>query len=150
LHNCLSAGAQEHWRLEGPNGAEQIKVQGNVRSNSAEFVRDALIAGLGIGLRPTWDVGPQLMSGELKVVLPQYRGSSNMAIYAVYPCRDYMPEKVNVFIDFLAHLFAADPWAKDSATGSPSKPNASAKPPAKANGAAGKITRTMPQEQPSR
>lgn len=113
LLNCLSAGAQEHWRLEGPEGASQVKVEGNIRTNSAEFVREALIAGLGIGLRPTWDISPQLASGELKVVLPGYRSTSNMAIYAVYPCRDYLPEKVNVFIDFLAGLFVNEPWGKD-------------------------------------
>ena len=114
LHNCLSAGAQENWRLEGPGGIEQIKVHGNIRSNSAEFVREALISGLGIGLRPTWDVSAQLASGELEVILPQYRGSNNLGIYAVYPCRDYMPERVNVFIEFLAGLFASDPWVKDN------------------------------------
>ena len=113
LLNCLSAGAQDNWRLEGPDGLKQVKVEGNIRTNSAEFVRESLIAGLGIGLRPSWDVAPQLASGELKIVLPQYRGTSNMAIYAVYPCRDYLPEKVNVFIDFLAGLFANEQWARD-------------------------------------
>lgn len=114
LLNCLSAGAQEHWRLEGPDGISQVKVEGNIRTNSAEFVREALIAGLGIGLRPTWEIAPQLASGELKIVLPEYRGTTNMAIYAVYPCRDYLPEKVNVFIDFLAELFVNDQWGKDA------------------------------------
>ena len=113
LLNCLSAGAQDYWRLEGPDGLKQIKVEGNIRTNSAEFVRESLIAGLGIGLRPSWDVAPQLASGELRIVLPQYRGTSNMAIYAVYPCRDYLPEKVNVFIDFLAGLFTTEQWARD-------------------------------------
>jgi DNA-binding transcriptional LysR family regulator len=113
LLNCLSAGAQEHWRLEGPDGVTQVKVEGNIRTNSAEFVREALVAGLGIGLRPTWDIAPQLASGELKVILPQYRGTTNMAIYAVYPCREYLPEKVNVFIEFLVGLFADEQWAKD-------------------------------------
>lgn len=115
LLNCLSAGAQEHWRMEGPEGPVQIKVEGNMRTNSAEFVREALIAGLGIGLRPTWDIAAELESGALKVILPQYRGCSNMAIYAVYPCRDYLPEKVNVFIDFLASLFSNEQWIKDTA-----------------------------------
>mgnify|MGYP002085773096 CR=1 FL=1 len=68
------------------------------------FLGDSLTAGLGLGLRSTWDIGSELQSGALKVVLPQYRGSSNVAIYAVYPCRDFMPEKVNVFIEFLAEL----------------------------------------------
>jgi hypothetical protein len=46
----------------------------------------------------------------LQVLLPQYRGSSNVAIYAVYPSRDFMPAKVNVFIDFLAEKYGVDPY----------------------------------------
>ena len=128
--------------MEGPEGQVQIKVEGNVRTNSAEFVREALIAGLGIGLRPTWDIAAELEAGTLKVVLPQYRGCSSMAIYAVYPCRDYLPEKVNVFIDFLATLFSNEQWVKDTAITSaepaikPARGNGRALPalPAKAKG----------------
>jgi len=110
LHNCLSAGAQDTWRLEGPQGQCHVRTNGNVRSNSGEFIQEALRAGLGLGLRSTWDIGPALKSGELKVVLPQYRGSSNVAIYAVYPCREFMPAKVNVFIEFLAELYGPEPY----------------------------------------
>ena len=120
-HNCLSAGAQDVWRIEGPNGHEQLRLKGNIRSNSAEFVRDAMLAGLGIGLRSTWDIGTEMKNGDLKVVLPQYRGSSNVAIYAVYPCREFMPAKVNALIDFLAELYGNEPyWDRDlSAAGKP-------------------------------
>ena len=111
FHNCLSAGAQDYWRLQGPDGHHQLKVKGNIRSNSFEFIREALLAGLG--LRSTWDIGPELKNGDLKVVLPEYRGAENVAIYAVYPCRDFMPEKVNVFIEFLSDLYGSDPyWEK--------------------------------------
>jgi DNA-binding transcriptional LysR family regulator len=109
-HNCLSAGAQDVWRLEGPGGQRQLRVKGNIRSNSGEFVRDALLAGLGIGLRSTWDVGAELASGQLTAVLPEWRGSSNVAIYAVYPCREFMPSKVNVFIEYLAELYGNEPY----------------------------------------
>ena len=78
MHNCLSIGAHEVWRLEGPNGEEQVRTNGNLRSNSGEFIREAMLAGLGLGLRATWDVGAELKSGRLKVVLPEYRGSSHM------------------------------------------------------------------------
>lgn len=112
-HNCLSAGAQDVWRLEGPDGQQQLRLTGNIRSNSAEFTRQAILSGLGIGLRSTWDVGPELESGELKVVMPQYRGSSNVAIYAVYPSREFMPSKVNVFIEFLSSLYGSEPYWND-------------------------------------
>ena len=38
-HNCLLAGAQDEWRLDGPEGACDVRVKGNIRSNSAEFIR---------------------------------------------------------------------------------------------------------------
>ncbi len=44
------------------------------------------------------------------MVLPEYRGSDSVAIYAVYPCRDFMPEKVNVFIEYLAELYGNEPY----------------------------------------
>ena len=68
------------------------------------------MAGLGIGLRSTWDIGPELQNGDLEIVLPQYTGSNNIAIYAVYPSREFMPSKVNVFIDFLAELYGSEPY----------------------------------------
>jgi DNA-binding transcriptional LysR family regulator len=109
-HNCLSAGAQDVWRVDGPGGPQQLRVKGNIRTNSAEFVREALLTGLGIGLRSTWDIGPELQSGDLKIVLPDYRGATSVQIHAVYPCRDFMPEKVTVFIDFLAGRYGNDPY----------------------------------------
>ena len=108
FHNCLSAGAQEYWRLQGPDGQHQIRVKGNIRSNSAELIRDALNAGLGMGLRSLWDVGPEVQRGDLKIVLPQYRGADTVAIYAVYPCRDFMPTKVNALIDYLSVLYGTE------------------------------------------
>lgn len=114
-HNCLLAGAQDVWRLEGPEGQVQARVKGNIRSNSGEFVREALLSGLGIALRSTWDVGAELEAGQLQVVLPDYRGSSSVSIFAVYPCREFMPNKVNVFIEFLNEVYAAHPPAERKA-----------------------------------
>lgn len=128
-HNCLSAGAQDLWRLEGPEGQVQLRVKGNLRSNSSELVREALLSGLGLGLRSLWEVGPEIRSGALKVVLPQYAGSSKVAIYAVYPCREFMPAKVHAFIEYLGEHFGMEPyWEKDIL------PPAEMQPAAKASG----------------
>ena len=121
-HNCLLAGAQDVWRLDGPDGPQDLRVKGNMRSNSAEFVRSGLMNGLGIALRATWDVGTEIERGELQVILPEYSGSSKNAIYAVYPCREFMPAKVNAFIEFFAELFEKDSgWNKPHKT--PAKVN---------------------------
>ncbi|MEO1204958.1 MAG: LysR family transcriptional regulator [Pseudomonadota bacterium] len=122
-HNCLAAGAQDIWRIKGPDGEQHYRVRGNIRSNSSEFIREALLSGLGIGLRSTWDISAELESGDLKVVMPDYAGSSNVAIYAVYPCREFMPAKVNVFIEFLTEIYGTSPyWNKDVKTGSLKQP----------------------------
>jgi len=87
---------------------------GNVRSDSGEFIRELVLAGVGIGLLSTWDIGAALRSGALRVVLPEYRGASNAAVHAVYPSREFMPTKVNVLIEFLAELYGTQPyWDKD-------------------------------------
>ncbi|MDH3579002.1 MAG: LysR family transcriptional regulator [Hyphomicrobiales bacterium] len=109
-HNCLAPTAQELWRLQGKNGPESIRVSGNIRTNSTEVVREAVLAGIGIALRSTWDVGPELQSGQLKVIMPEYQQSPRVAIYAVYPCRQYVPAKLRVFVDYLAGRFGPEPY----------------------------------------
>jgi DNA-binding transcriptional LysR family regulator len=110
-HNCLLSGSQDSWRLKDKDGQEyQIRVDGNIRSNSSEFIREALLKGLGVGLRSTWDIVPQLESGELEIVLPEYTGSSKLAVHAVYPCREFLPAKVHAFIEFLTDLYGPEPY----------------------------------------
>jgi DNA-binding transcriptional LysR family regulator len=137
-HNCLSAGTPEGWRLEGPDGVKTVRVTSNLRTNSVDFVREALLAGLGIGLRATWEIGHELASGTLIRILPSYQGASSSAIYAVYPSRDFMPAKVNVFIEHLAQIYGAEPyWERDAGLGAANASNkGSAKPVVKARLAA--------------
>ncbi len=109
-HNCLAPAAQEMWRLQGPEGPVTLRVAGNIRTNSTEVVRESVMAGLGIALRSTFDVGAELKSGQLQVVLPDYHESARVAVYAVYPCRHYVPAKLRVFVDFLATKFGPHPY----------------------------------------
>jgi len=113
-HNCLMVGAGEAWKLQGPAGEVQLRPNGSVRSDSGEFVRELVLSGYAIGLLSTWDVGPALTDGRLRVVLPDYRGSASAGIHAVYPSREFVPAKVDVLISFLADLYGPVPyWEKD-------------------------------------
>lgn len=109
-HNCLAAVTQESWKLHGPEGPVSTRVHSNIRTNSSEVVREAVLAGLGIGLRSTWDIGPELKSGKLRIVLPQYHESRRVGVYAIYPCRQFVPAKLRVFVDFLADLYGPEPY----------------------------------------
>lgn len=109
-HVRLAATAQDPWRLVGPQGTEIVRASSHLRTNSSEVVREALIAGVGVALRSTWDIGPELRDGRLRIVLPAYRASRQVGLHAVYPSRRFLPAKVRVFIDFLAHLYGPSPY----------------------------------------
>ncbi|HEX2135282.1 MAG TPA: LysR family transcriptional regulator [Microvirga sp.] len=109
-HHLLAPESQEAWLLQGPEGSVSVKVRGRLRTNSSEVVREAVLAGCGIALRSTWDVGPELAAGRLTAILPRYRSTSRMGLFAVFPSKDLMPLKVRRFIDFLADLYGPDPY----------------------------------------
>ncbi len=107
-HRLIAHNADQ-WRLEGPLGPASVRIDSRLRTNSSEVVREAVIAGLGIALRSTWDVGPELRDGRLVRVLPEWGGSRKVAIHAVYPSRRHLAQKVRVFIDHLASLYGPTP-----------------------------------------
>lgn len=112
-HNCLTHQPSDNWKLDGPDGPLTIRPSGSVSTNSSEVVREAVVAGLGISLRSTWDIGEELANGNLIQVLPEYQSSNSVAIHAIYPSRQFLPVKVRVFIDYLADIFGAVPyWEK--------------------------------------
>jgi len=109
-HACLAAANQVPWRLVGPEGPVSVTPSGPIETNSSEVAREAILAGLGIGWRSTWDVGPELGRGELETVLPAYSASPRIGVFAVYPSRRMLPAKVRMFIDFLARLYGPTPY----------------------------------------
>ncbi len=126
-HRLLAAQSQDPWRLEGPEGPVTIRTQGPLRTNSSEVVRESVLSGLGIALRSTWDVGPELRDGRLKVLLPAWRASRRVGVHAVYPTRRFLPQKVRIFIDYLADLYGPTPyWDEGLGLGLVGEPEATA------------------------
>jgi DNA-binding transcriptional LysR family regulator len=113
-HGLLAATGQLPWRLTGPGGPLVIQGESIVRTNSSEVVRELALAGAGIALRSTWDVAEQLRAGQLRQVLPDYEGTSDVGIYAVRPRADLTSPNVRAFIGFLEKLYAPiPPWDRD-------------------------------------
>jgi DNA-binding transcriptional LysR family regulator len=109
-HNCISPTYHSVWRLEGADGVVTVKPLSNLRTTSSDIIHEALLSGFGIAMRSTWSAAEELQSGSLKIVLPEYRLVTNAAIYAVYPCRQYVPTKLRVFVDFLSQHYGSEPY----------------------------------------
>ena len=114
-HCCLSVNHHSIWRLSGPKGQETVRTSSKLRSNCGLVMHEAQLKGMGIALRSTWAISRELKMGKLKVILPQYRESSGVAIYAIYPCKQYIPAKLKTFVDYLASRYSgAQPyWDRD-------------------------------------
>lgn len=72
--------------------------------NSAAAVRNACITGYGFSLLPDSMVAKDIDEGRL-VLLLQDHEPIEQPIYAYYAERRYTPQKVRVFLDFLAAAF---------------------------------------------
>ena len=111
-HNCLTTtDFAMNWDYKGPDGKPgSVRVTGRYACDSWEVLREWARAGLGVALKSTWDVHRLLAEGELVEVCPGYTFHSDVAIYAVYPSRRFLPAKTRVFIEFLAESFGPDPY----------------------------------------
>ncbi len=126
-HNCLlylqgsHAGswtfarpAARHGKRKPADGDLErvgVTVSGSLKANNSEVLRDALLAGLGIGLLPDFSM-PSALGGNgpapLVPVLPdwQVQGSFGERIYALRPWSAQVPKAVQCFVEHLRQSFA--------------------------------------------
>ena len=111
-HNCLTANDfVTHWDFKGADGKPgSVRVTGRYACDNWEVLREWALAGMGVALKSTWDVHRHLADGSLISVCPGYTFDSDVAIYAVYPHRRFLPAKTRVFIEFLAASFGPEPY----------------------------------------
>jgi DNA-binding transcriptional LysR family regulator len=109
-HDCLlfsSRTRRQSWRLRDPGG-QWVKAEGRsrLRMDSGEAIRDAAVAGLGIGLLPAFLVDDDLAAGRLRAVLPGV-DLGEVKIVAIYPTRRHLEPRVRRFIDLLVQALGA-------------------------------------------
>jgi DNA-binding transcriptional LysR family regulator len=92
---------------------QQVTVDGGgaFRTNDAEHVRGAVLAGLGIAHHASWLFTDVLASGEVVRILDQH-APPPFPINAVTAAGRRMPSRVRQFIDFLAAICAEEPELK--------------------------------------
>lgn len=85
-----------------------VTVQGPLRANNSEVVRDAALAGLGLALLPDFSAVDALRSRRLREVLPLWRpvGFFGDAIHAIRPWSPNTPKAVQALVAHLRTAFA--------------------------------------------
>jgi len=117
-HDCLaylrSGPAQWLFEQAATRGAREpervsVSVQGPLRANNSELLRDAVLAGLGIAQLPDFSAAAALRAGRLRQVLPGWRpvGFFGDAIYAIRPWSPTTPRAVQVLVEHLRAALAA-------------------------------------------
>ncbi len=100
------------WSFEGADGPVSVRVGGRFRTDSGEGVREAVLAGLGFAVLPTWFFGTELSDGRLHRVLTGWEPPPT-PISAVYPSRRNLAPRTRAVIDFLVDEFRLDPIISD-------------------------------------
>lgn len=115
-HPCLlylrdAAGQNWSFEREGSRkNAERVvvAVNGPLRANNSEVLREAVLGGLGIGLLPDFTAAAHLGPRQLVPILPQWqpRGFFSERVYAIRPWAPQVPRAVQCFVDHLRQSLA--------------------------------------------
>ena len=105
----LFRSGPQKLRLTGPRQAPPAP-RARIVCDDLLFARDAVRAGAGLALLPTFVAEPDVAAGALVRVLPRYERHS-ATLYIVTPAARHVPRKVTAFRDLVLELLRARPLA---------------------------------------
>lgn len=97
------------WRLTGPDGTRDIRVNGVLCSNNAEVLRDAAVKGLGIALLPTFVAGADLQNGQLVSIMTEHK-APHIHLCLFYAPHRHLAARVRFLVNFIYNRFGNKPY----------------------------------------
>jgi len=88
------------YTFTGPQGIASVQLEPLHTANSLSVVRDMVKSGLGLTLLPIHHTERDVESGNLVLLMKEWRLPEN-GVYAVYPSPRHLTPKVRSFVDFL-------------------------------------------------
>ena len=108
-HRCFAytyLSTPDVWHYTNAAGEQaSVRPAGQLRVNNGEAVLPALVAGLGTADLPDFIVGDAIASGEVEVILKDWKQREG-AVHLVTPPGGPRPARVEVLADFLTRHFA--------------------------------------------
>lgn len=108
------AGGGTTWSFERDSTALSVTVHGHLRVSAAEGVRAAVCAGAGVAIVSEWMFAPELASGAVEQLLPEW-SLPTIDLWAVYPSGRLANAKARAFTAFVQEIMAGEPGAQAAA-----------------------------------
>lgn len=111
-HEFLQYGMSKSSTIElidEQGNKHQVAVNGKIKANNGDFLREMAVKGHGIAFLPTFITYKALSSGELVPILQQYQ-LPTLNAYAVYPKNRFLSQRCRYLIDFIAKRFGDNPY----------------------------------------
>ena len=103
-------GFRDRWLFrDGNGGVTEVPVGGWLVISNALSLRRACLLGLGPALLADWLVCQNIKSGTLIDLFPEFEvtaTSFDAGVWALYPSRSHLPQRVRVMLDFLRERLA--------------------------------------------
>ncbi|MGO2369055.1 MAG: LysR substrate-binding domain-containing protein [Serratia sp. (in: enterobacteria)] len=108
-HHCLAYSLAEkpgHWHFTLGEEDMSVVVKPRFTANNSLMLRDMIGAGLGIGSLPSFVADPEIAAGRLVRLFPDSVSHTHQ-LFAVYPTRRHVQQKVRLFADFIRDTWCA-------------------------------------------
>jgi DNA-binding transcriptional LysR family regulator len=96
------------FEFETESGVHEVRVDPCFVADNSLLLRDAVVAGIGIAVLPSYVVADDLAAGRVRMLLPRVRPIEH-TIYALSPRRRDQSARTRAFVDFLADALADAP-----------------------------------------
>lgn len=100
-HACLGWGDERRWSLQQGQERYDVPIRGPLRADHGETLRDATLAGCGIGFHSAWNTRDHVRRGQLQVVLPDWQLLPHFKLWAVYSGPRAVTPKAHAFVQSL-------------------------------------------------
>lgn len=102
-HNCILVSGNNKpvkWNFKNISNNEiEIIVSGNIKTNSLEIARQAVLSGQGIAYLPDFIILDYINKNLLKTILTEW--SKKRELFIIYPNNQNLSINVKMFIDFV-------------------------------------------------
>lgn len=100
-------GGGANWQFSKDGEEQSVIINGRIRVNAAEGLREAVLAHQGLTMASEWMFAPELASGAVREVMGDW-AQPNLELWAVFPTGRMASAKARAFVDYVQGLLAKE------------------------------------------